>query len=172
MSALLAEKCRDQPLELVGKEKIIAETNSQLPSSSSCQRDAFLGLFFDGTNNNKYRDLPTNSASNVARLFEAYIGGVATLTATYGGKPDKPLLEGVADGVYSFYRKIYIPGLGTGFPEVNDPGENLSWWSKVKQNKMPTLQGDKTRGLASCVIQEISLLNKINIRYVDKGQYQ
>ncbi len=153
MSASLAQKCRDEPLKLSDQEDKIRWLNINQPAYT-CQRDAFLGLFFDGTNNNKYRDLPTHSASNVARLFEAFSGNVAKLTATYGGKPDQPLPEGVADGVYGFHRKIYIPGLGTGFPEVNDPGENLSWWRKVKQNKVPTLQGDKTRGLAMAMYGE------------------
>lgn len=35
----------------------------------SCQKNLQVGLFFDGTGNNHYRDQPKGLHSNVARLF-------------------------------------------------------------------------------------------------------
>ena len=37
-----------------------------------CDEVVHIGLFFDGTGNNKETDEPHNSQSNVARLYEAY----------------------------------------------------------------------------------------------------
>ncbi|WP_297575286.1 DUF2235 domain-containing protein [uncultured Deefgea sp.] len=157
MSALLAERCREEPLVLTVSERTLQEKNSQPIPAHACQRDAFLGLFFDGTNNNKYRDLSgrfTNSASNVARLFEAFSGNVAELKPTYGGKADKPLLVGVADGNYNFHRKVYIPGLGTGFSEVNDSGENLTKEERGQRGARYAAGGDKMRGLSMALYGE------------------
>ena len=150
MSAKLAEICRDNPLELVGTEKVIADNNLKPPPDYLCKRDAFIGLFFDGTNNNKYRDLPKAGASNVARLFEAYIASPAPQAPTYGGAANKTLRpppEKLANGElapgsilsedFVYYRKIYIPGLGTAFKEINDSGDSKN-----------AFLGDKTRGLA------------------------
>lgn len=54
-----------------------------------------VGLFFDGTNNNMYRDRDDLSHTNVARLFDAY--------------NDK-------DGSY----RVYVPGVGTRFPQIGE----------------------------------------------------
>jgi hypothetical protein len=151
MTARLAELCRDKHLGFNDKEFEIFSNNSRPPATYLCQRDAYIGLFFDGTNNNKYRDLPGGGASNVARLFEAFIASPAPQAATYGGKPNKPLAPPppvkLADGSlapgsiemadFPYYRKIYIPGLGTAFKEINDSGDNCG-----------AIGGDKTRGLA------------------------
>ncbi|MEN3112151.1 DUF2235 domain-containing protein [Uliginosibacterium paludis] len=133
----------------------------------SCQRDAYLGVFFDGTNNNKYRDLPTHSASNVARLFEAFIGSPAEAAPTYGGSPNLPLKsDEVKPADFPFYRKIYVPGVGTACPEVSDPGENEN---KVLPNPVA---GDKTRGLAFAALGEariqwalLELLNQVHYMF-------
>lgn len=59
-----------------------------------------MSFFFDGTGNNREADEPTRELSNVARLFLSHV------------ENDK------SRGVY----RIYIPGIGTYFPEIGDPG--------------------------------------------------
>ncbi|MDN4036296.1 DUF2235 domain-containing protein [Massilia sp. YIM B02443] len=67
----------------------------------SCQVTLNIGLFFDGTNNNMYRDLPHLADTNIARLFRSYI-------------------DRRKDG----YERVYIPGVGTSFPEIGEDGES------------------------------------------------
>lgn len=70
---------------------------TQACNPENCEVRAHIGVFFDGTGNNRYRDEPRRSDSNVARLYRAY--------------PLKPL-EG--------YFPAYIPGVGTRFPEIGE----------------------------------------------------
>lgn len=51
----------------------------------SCTTELRVGFFFDGTNNNKYRDTPKQANSNVARLHDIYeaTGPVALLRPGY-----------------------------------------------------------------------------------------
>ena len=63
MNVRFSEPCRHQPLELLGAEKDISSVNyldgrTQKELALACQKDIFIGIFFDGTNNNKYRDTP------------------------------------------------------------------------------------------------------------------
>lgn len=77
------------------------------PTSTQCQGQVYVNLFFDGTGNNREWHEPDtagtqiaiNSHSNVARLFDARI--------------DQP-----QGGFFS----TYIPGVGTPFPEIGDSG--------------------------------------------------
>ncbi len=72
-----------------------------LTDCSKCEGNIHVGLFFDGTNNNRDVDMPKLQHSNVARLFDAYLG-----KSTKG------------------YFPRYIPGVGTAFPEVREKGES------------------------------------------------
>ena len=86
MNARFSEKCRDNGLSLsVTESEVerfhIRDGRSQKDLMLECEKDIFIGMFFDGTNNNKYRDTPGFSHSNVARLYEAYPGTPATQTA-------------------------------------------------------------------------------------------
>ena len=67
-----------------------------------CEQRLVLGIFFDGTGNNRDADLPRFAHSNVARLYAAY---------------PNALDEG--------YGRVYIPGVGTPFDEVRDKGGTL-----------------------------------------------
>jgi len=67
----------------------------------NCEATLNIGLFFDGTNNNKDRDSAKRSDTNIARLFDLY-SDVKT------------------DG----HKKVYIPGVGTKFPEIGEYGES------------------------------------------------
>ena len=78
--------------------------------SNECTFNMNVGLFFDGTDNNMYRDRGNLRHTNVARLFDAYL--------------DKP-----NDGLYPYY----IPGVGTIFEEIGEyeeqpkTGGGLAW---------------------------------------------
>jgi hypothetical protein len=153
MSARLAEPCRPNYLKLEREEIYkFDENKAPLCTTETCDHDIFIGVFFDGTNNNKYRDMQIGctSSCNNARLFEAYKGHPATpQKAMYGGKESEAMLNGLPDSEKSFHRKIYIPGLGTGFAEINDPGEKLSFWKRVQKGNVVSLAvNDKTGGLA------------------------
>lgn len=72
----------------------------------SCAGQLNIGIFFDGTGNNKKLDYesftpPNRRHSNIVKLFN-----------TYPDQPDK--------GYFAYY----IPGVGTPFPEIDDTGKN------------------------------------------------
>jgi uncharacterized protein (DUF2235 family) len=69
------------------------------PGAPDCSQSIRLSLFFDGTGNNQDNDTPKLKHSNVVRLFLAHER------------------ENESTGRYP----IYIPGLGTPFPQI---GEN------------------------------------------------
>lgn len=68
-----------------------------LTDCSKCEGNIHVGLFFDGTNNNREVDMPKFQHANVARLFEAYLS-----KSTKG------------------YYPRYIPGVGTAFLEIRE----------------------------------------------------
>jgi hypothetical protein len=146
MNVRFAEVCREQPLELHGAERFVRDASivdgrSAKELALTCCKDIFIGVFFDGTNNNKFRDIPGYAQSNVARLYEVYPGTYAEQTPPVL----RPALELKADGVlkseprkvitkeaanekavppenFPYYRKIYVPGLGTPMLDVGDTG--------------------------------------------------
>jgi hypothetical protein len=83
-----------------GNAKAGAQQSSQQPPPTTCQQCLTLAFFFDGTGNNLDADMGTLQHSNVARLYEVH------------PKDDK------TTGRY----RIYVPGLGTYFKEIGDPG--------------------------------------------------
>ena len=145
MNARFVEACRSEPLELTETESAIGSASNddgrtQQERLLKCDKDIYIGIFFDGTNNNKYRDTPGFSQSNVARLYEVYPGTHATQTAPVlkprvlpGGRTVARSIS--ADGAFKpasvkaedfpYYRKIYIPGLGTPMPDVGDSGASF-----------------------------------------------
>ena len=64
----------------------------------TCGHQMFVGVFFDGTDNNMDRDKPKGAHTNVVRLYDAY--------------PQIALND-------RFY-KIYVPGVGTPFNEIGE----------------------------------------------------
>ncbi|MEC3767393.1 phospholipase effector Tle1 domain-containing protein [Cupriavidus sp. SS-3] len=66
----------------------------------SCTREIHVGLFFDGTNNNMVRDMPTNSHSNIVALHNVHVN----------------------DRVEGF--RYYMPGVGTKFPQIGENSES------------------------------------------------
>ncbi|MFC5476299.1 T6SS phospholipase effector Tle1-like catalytic domain-containing protein [Paraherbaspirillum soli] len=66
-----------------------------------CQCFVKIGLFFDGTNNNRIRDEPLKCHTNIVKLFNAH-----------------KAVDGIGDYLQQpHHYRIYIPGLGTRFPE-------------------------------------------------------
>ncbi len=68
----------------------------------TCSKEIHVGIFFDGTNNNMYRDRPLNGHSNIVSLYDAH--------------PE--------DRQERF--RYYIPGVGTPFPEIGENTETSS----------------------------------------------
>lgn len=75
-----------------------ARSNSA--ESPTCNQTLWFSFFFDGTGNNLAADLGTLKHSNVAKLYRVH------------AENDK------TKGVY----RVYVPGVGTYFKEVGDPG--------------------------------------------------
>ncbi|MCT7329317.1 DUF2235 domain-containing protein [Ralstonia mojiangensis] len=67
--------------------------------SPSCSKEIHVALFFDGTNNNMKRDMPSRSHSNVVVLFNAH-------------RNDQ-----------SEHFRYYMPGVGTEFKEIGEKEE-------------------------------------------------
>ncbi|MFC0337344.1 Uncharacterized alpha/beta hydrolase domain [Kushneria avicenniae] len=86
-----------------------------------CNTNLFLGFFFDGTNNNFADSLERgdNSQSNVARLYGAFPG--VSVPGVLPAETDWQ--TNVAD--YDNYFRIYLPGIGTRFEQVDDSGEGF-----------------------------------------------
>ena len=79
--ARFAEPCRDAPLKLTAAENNVLTLNKGAPNRLVCEQEIYLGFFFDGTNNNKFRDVKGNSQSNVARLFDVFVGPPTIINA-------------------------------------------------------------------------------------------
>lgn len=84
-------------------EKIVFVEPKCCMKPLDCEISLNIGLFFDGTRNNRFSDMPFNSHTNIARLYDAY--------------RDRP-----GEGYYA----IYFPGVGTSFPEIGEHGEHTS----------------------------------------------
>src|SRR6187402_1132363 len=102
-----------RPAPLDGKRKLNAKESARRAKAMSCVRakstvcqgQVYVGLFFDGTGNNRdwiepeysKTQLLRNKHSNIARLFDAHIN-----------EPE--------NGIFAYY----MPGVGTPFKEVGD----------------------------------------------------
>jgi Uncharacterized alpha/beta hydrolase domain (DUF2235) len=86
-------------LALVGA-RAAAGQSSQTPPAASCKQCLTISIFFDGTGNNLEADVGTLQHSNIARLYQS------------------ALSDDIAVGRH----RIYVPGLGTYFKEIGDPG--------------------------------------------------
>lgn len=89
---------------LLQKSQAMGERLQNQPPAHTCRQKVSISVFFDGTGNNLKADLPTLEHSNVARLFRAHM------------RPDD---IGSDENIIP----IYVPGIGTLFPEIGDPGK-------------------------------------------------
>jgi hypothetical protein len=83
--------------DLAGALKAVSQ---QKGSPASCKQRLWLSFFFDGTGNNRDADIGMKKHSNIVRLFHSH----------------KRTAEDPSVG------SIYIPGIGTYFPEIGDDG--------------------------------------------------
>lgn len=86
--------------------------------NASCDFNLFFGFFFDGTRNNYNLCTKNEGFSNVARLYDTYPG-----KAVPGIITENQPLDGNDD--YPHFFKVYIPGVGTPFPQVGDSGQGM-----------------------------------------------
>lgn len=123
-------------------QKLMEATGKKL--FPPCCKTLHISLFFDGTGNNLYHDqfiADPKHPTNIARLFRAtiglgYAGGVVN-------RKNSELVDLPGSCENKFF-KYYIPGVGTAFPEVNDPdftgpglamatgGENRINWALLR----------------------------------------
>jgi hypothetical protein len=82
-------------------EKIQKVQSLSMLDAEKCEIILNLGVFFDGTRNNMAIDKPKLQHTNIVRLFENY-------------------KRSLKDG----YDCLYIPGVGTPFPEIGETGES------------------------------------------------
>lgn len=95
--------------ESLQRLKALACTRPQT-DKPRCSGQVHVGLFFDGTGNNKQLDydrLPPEKRkhSNVVRLYQSH-----------------------QDAPTAGYFRHYIPGVGTPFPEIGDTNRPDGWW--------------------------------------------
>lgn len=86
-----------------GKTERVPDARSSISprgSTAPAQPGVRIAIFFDGTGNNLDADVGTGEHSNVARLFRAHVR-------------DDP-----SQGVFRYY----VPGIGTRFKDIGDPG--------------------------------------------------
>ncbi len=90
----------DAKEKLKEQDKKPSDLSPKPAAALPCCINLTLNVFFDGTGNNMKTDESTQETSNVVRLFLAHEDN-NDKTSTYA---------------------LYIPGLGTLFPEIGDPG--------------------------------------------------
>ncbi|MET3135128.1 hypothetical protein AAKU55_005431 [Oxalobacteraceae bacterium GrIS 1.11] len=141
----------ERPLNAKEKVKRSQALARNLPEKNkpSCTGQAFLGVFFDGTGNNRDDDLGFHKQSNIVRLWRSHLDNSNETT--------------VAPPAY--YRAEYIPGVGTPFPIIGESRE-----SSLKSY----FQGKSGKGMANGGQSRIfwGLIQTINVmhRYVMSGK--
>ena len=92
------------------------EMLGRINPKESCNTNLFFGFFFDGTKNNYRNAIAGNDFSNVAHLYNSYPGqsvkGVLSEETDWKHRPAQ----------YENFFKVYIPGVASPFPSVNDTG--------------------------------------------------
>ena len=91
---------KSAPTTAVQVPKFLATPVPPTTEPLSCRQRVRISVFFDGTGNNMNADSPDMGHSNIARLARAHP---------------------INDDPHSVYR-IYVPGIGTYFPEIGDEG--------------------------------------------------
>jgi len=150
----------------------------------SCKTNLFFGFFFDGTKNNYRLAEASKSHSNVARLYDCYPGlsvpGVLPASTDWQHNLSR----------YTHFFKVYVPGVASPFPQVNDSGqgwelkagaatgylagERIVWTLLQAINnvhryflKAPLIQSDEIDNLLSTIV-----LNKISRRLMEETDWR
>jgi len=92
----LASPARNPPVTSI--TRVVPRFQSDF---KKCEVHLNIGLFFDGTRNNREADTASYSHSNIARLYNLYSSDEET-------------------GIHH----VYIPGVGTSFPEIGERDES------------------------------------------------
>lgn len=82
----------------------LKSSDSKKTTSLTCRQKIWFSVFFDGTGNNRNADVNFFKHSNIAKLYRAHKD------------------EASEKGIYA----IYIPGVGTYFPEIGDSGGSVA----------------------------------------------
>lgn len=78
-------------------------------ATGSCEQKLWFSFFFDGAENNLRADVESAKHSNVKKLYCAHLG-------------DKNVGDEGGGTEYLEIYKFYIPGIGTYFRDIGDPG--------------------------------------------------
>lgn len=89
---------KEAPINRLSKVTSQVECNLK-----KCECIFNIGIFFDGTNNNKEIDVRYRADTNIARLYELY-----------------------PESIGAGYARIYVPGVGTRFPEIGEYTETAA----------------------------------------------
>jgi hypothetical protein len=103
LADVTTQKTAKVPLLTTRGGSAISSAPPKAPAPSGA-KDLWLTFFFDGTGNNLEADQGTDEHSNVARLYRAH------------EEDDEE------KGVF----RVYIPGIGTRFAEIGDPGDEMT----------------------------------------------
>lgn len=116
-------------------------------AKGSCHTNLFFGFFFDGTRNNYKLAEKTHEQSNVARLYDIFPGN---------GAPDVlPDVEWkFRPESFTHFFKVYIPGVASPFPQVNDSGVG---WMKTLGGATGHKGGDR---IVWALVQAINNVNR------------
>lgn len=93
---IVVPSCNRAPIDAIEKVE-----PALLSDCAKCQGNIHLGIFFDGTGNNSDADKPKLKHSNIAKMSDTYMFDRG-----------------------SGYYKLYVPGVGTPFPEIGEDGES------------------------------------------------
>lgn len=93
-------------------------------SEPICSKPAYIGMFFDGTNNSYRHAIENNTEeeSNVARLYDTFPGQCVP-----GILPPETDWKESLD-LYKRHFKIYVPGVGKAFPNI---GDQTHWFKSL-----------------------------------------
>lgn len=113
----------DERLKTIETKFVIPrETPAIGQPGRSCETNLFFGFFFDGTRNHYglSEQRGDHTHSNVARLFEAYPGQTIAPRSAITARALWP-----NEAAYPNYFRVYLPGVGTPFEEIDDSGAGL-----------------------------------------------
>lgn len=151
MTAYLCEKARSSPLDFEKEEpnKFTQVAAKRRERNADCCREIFIGVFFDGTNNNAERDRHPERMchSNVARLLDVF--------------PLEP--SDHPKGQLTNYIRIYAPGVGTKFDAIGDSGDgdDLVWGETDRRRGL----GFAAKGEARIVWALLAVLNQLSFYF-------
>lgn len=109
----------EESVDLIRRRFEVREQPCIGAPGKSCETNLFFGFFFDGTKNNYIQAETGKNHSNVARLYDCYPGlsvpGVLPKSIDWQHKPER----------YTYFFKVYVPGVASPFSQVGDTGTGV-----------------------------------------------